>query len=86
MSPKTHPSQKNKSLKCDEHRLLNNKIDSLAEVMDKMNTRPKGRHNRQNISYKHYIHRGRDHRIYPSYDRGYNRGIGNYRQRFYNRN
>ena len=40
MSLKTHPSAKNETVKFDEYKLLNNQIDRLAEVMDRMNTRP----------------------------------------------
>ena len=67
----------------DEYKLLINQIESLAAVMNRMNTGPQGRQNQQNESYKHYIHcsRGRGHRNYPSYERVINRGRGNFRQR-----
>ena len=82
-SLKAHPSAKDKIVKFDEYKLLNNQIDRLAEVMDIINNRPKGRQNKQKRPYKPYIQRGRGHRDYPSYDRDYDRGRGNYRQRSY---
>ena len=43
MSLKTHPSATNKRVMFDQHNLLHNQIDRLTEVLDRMNTRPKGR-------------------------------------------
>ena len=48
---------------------MDNQINRLTEVMDKMNAIPQGRHNQQNIPYKHFIHRHRGHRDFSSYDR-----------------
>ena len=40
ISVKTPLSEKCKSVKFDEYKLLDRKTDRVAEVMDKMNTRP----------------------------------------------
>ena len=82
MSLETHSSAENKTVKFDECKLLNNQIERFAEVMERINTRPQGTHNQQNRPFKPYIHRGRGHRNYPSYDKGHDRGKGNYRYRF----
>ena len=70
ISLKTHLSEKHKPVKFDEYSLLNNQIDRLAEVIDRLNTRLKGKKNQQNRPYNPFIHRDRGHRHYPSYDRG----------------
>ena len=56
MSLKTHPIEKHKCVNFDEYKLLDSKIDKLAEITDKMNTRPQGRQIQQNKPYKPYIH------------------------------
>ena len=86
MSPKTYPFEKCKYVRFDEDKLMDNQIDRLEEVLEKMNTRPLGRQNQQNRLYKPYIHRGRCCRNYSSHDRGYDRSRGNFRQRSLDRN
>ena len=44
---KTHPSERCKSVTFGECKLLDNQVDRLAEVMDKINKRPEGRQNQQ---------------------------------------
>ena len=44
---KTHPSEKNKTVKFDEYKLLCNQIDRKTEVINRMNTRPQGRQTQQ---------------------------------------
>ena len=60
-------------VKFDEIKLLDNQIDRLAEVIDKMNTRPQGSQNQKTRPYMPQLHRGRGHRTCPSYDRDYDR-------------
>ena len=88
ISLKTHPSEKWKSVKFDEFKLLDNQTEKVAEVIDKMNTGPPGRQNQQNRPYKFYIHRDRSrgHNNYPSFNNGYDRCRGSFRQRSYDRN
>ena len=43
MTLKSHHSAKNKIVKFDEYKLLNNQIDRLAEIIDKINKRPQGK-------------------------------------------
>ena len=73
MSLKSHPSEKHKSVNLYEYKLFDKQTDGLAEVMDKMSTRCLGKQRQQN---RPYIHRGRGHRNYLSYDRSYARGRG----------
>ena len=44
------------------------------EAIDKTNTTHQGRQNLQNTLYTPYFHRGRGHRNYLIYNRGYDRG------------
>ena len=76
MSLKMHASAKNKIVKFDEYELLNDQIDRLTEVIDRMNTRPQDQQTQQSRPYEPYIHCGRVrcHRNCLSYDRGYDRG------------
>ena len=46
MSHKTGSSEKHTSVKFDEYKLLDSPIDRLAKVIDKINTRLKGRQNK----------------------------------------
>ena len=48
MSLKTHPSEKHKTVKFDEPKLLDTQIGMLTEVMNGMNTRPRDRQNKKN--------------------------------------
>ena len=67
-----------------KHQLLNNQIDRLTEVWDRMNTRSQCRHTQQPRPYKPYVHRGKG-RGYRQFCR-YDRGMGKYRQSSYDRN
>ena len=75
MSFKTHPSEKSKYFKFDEYKLLDNQIEMLADVMDKMNTRHLGKQRGT----------GRAHRNHCSFDKSYDRGRENFRQMSYDR-
>ena len=47
ISLEIHPSAKNKIVKFDECKMLDNQIDRLTEVMDRMHTRLQGRQNQK---------------------------------------
>ena len=61
--------------------MLDNKIDRLPEIMVKMGIKTNERQNRSSKPYMSYIHRSgrRGRRNFTTYDRG----IRNYRQRFF---
>ena len=75
----THTSEKYRSFKFDEYKLLENQTDRLSEAIDKMDTRPQGKQNR---FCKPYIPRcrGRGYRNYPSFYGGFYKNWGNIRQ------
>ena len=82
------PPPKHKTSKFNEYKLFNKQNDRLAEVIDRIITRPQDRQSHYNGHNKPYNDRDRgiDHRNCLSYDRGYDRGRGNFRQMSHNRN